>query len=566
MNRLAHVEWDERLCHYFAVTCRDWKNMSARSLPVLTCLLFAGLLQQASVAVAAAPGKPDRFAAVAPVMRCTGLRSTDLSTVTGANTAILEAAEVPGAAGYCRVLGRIEPRIRFEVHMPLSGWTQRFLQTGCGGLCGSLSLRLDDHTESCAPAAAGSLALASTDMGHEGGNDGGWAAADPQKKIDFGYRGVHLTALAAKALIRRFYGQPSRYAYFSGCSDGGREALMEAQRYPDDFNGIVAGAPALNFTVQNSFYHAGNALANTAADGHTILTANRLRVLHAAAIAACDARDGTRDGLISDPTRCDFDPHSVQCAAGQADDKCLSADEAGTASRIYAGARDAGGRKLVVGGPMPGSELSWAGVFVPENASAPIFSAIIADGSIRNLYYAEPLTANWTIRDLKFDAATLDSFTYRSIYDATNPDLTAFRQRGGRLIIWHGWSDPHISPLNSIEYYKAMQRQMGGSTVSDFTRLFLIPGLYHCGGGDGFTTFDTLTPLLEWVETGDAPAALRTVRAASPTNKTESVLNLLPYASKTTEAANWLGAKYMAPGIQQTCTALDGHMQCSRTL
>ena len=164
----------------------------------------------------------------------------------GAATRVTEAKSVPEArpAGYCSVRGRIAPEITFEVHLPLAGWTQRYLQLGCGGLCGSLRVRLDDHASACVPAANGTLTLASTDMGHEGGMDGRWAAGDEQKKLDFAYRGVHLTAVAAQELIRRYYGRSARYRYFSGCSDGGREALMEAQRYPQDFDGIAAGAPA----------------------------------------------------------------------------------------------------------------------------------------------------------------------------------------------------------------------------------------------------------------------------------------------------------------------------------
>jgi feruloyl esterase len=543
---------------------------------------------------------PPTLPAIAATVPCTSLAAADLQGVVDRPVHIRAAAEVTAgeAHPYCQVEGVIEPAVAFEVHLPVSGWTGRYVQLGCGGLCGMLHVRLNDHESSCVPAANGELVLASTDMGHEGGNDGTWAAGNPQARIDFAYRGVHVTALVAKALIARYYGQAPRYSYFSGCSDGGREALMEAQRYPNDFNGIAAGAAALNFTVQNSFYHAWNALSNTAANGTPILLASRLPILHAAALAACDALDGLKDGLIEDPRRCHFNPAAAQCRTGQDRAGCLTAAEVEVARRIYAGAHDANGRKLVVGGPMPGSELSWAGVYVPRAAGDHIFSATIADGSIRYLYYPDPLPSSWTLKDLKFDQATLDGYPYRGIYDATNPDLSGFAGAGGRLLMWHGWSDPHISPLNSIAYYTAVQQQMGAPKTAQFLRLFLMPGLYHCSGGDGLATFDVLTPLMAWVERGTAPDRLLAAHdnarpppqgpppepGAAPTgvNRTRPVFaypKLARYAGSGSmnDAGNfvaadpaqpppapveWLGARYMRPGLQQTCEANGLTLTC----
>jgi feruloyl esterase len=535
---------------------------------------------------------------VAPVMACAALKSADLAGVADRPVHVTAASEVRGAEAhpYCKVEGYVEPAVRFELHLPLTGWTQRYLQTGCGGLCGELHVRLDDHAKGCTPADNGALALASSDMGHEGGMDGAWAANDAQARIDFAYRGMHVTALVSKALIARFYGQAPRYAYFSGCSDGGREALMEAQRYPQDFNGIAAGAPALNFSVQNSFYHGWNAVSNTGPDGKPILLAARLPILHAAALAACDAADGTRDGLIDDPRNCKFDPASAQCKPGADPGQCLTAAEVEVARRLYAGAHDAQGRKLVIGGPMPGSELAWAGVYVPERADAPIFSAAIATGSVRNLYYPQALPQSWTLKDLKFDQATLDSFQLRAIYDATNPDLSRFNQAGGRLILWHGWSDPHISPLNTIAYYSAMQQVLGKQAVAGFARLFLFPGLYHCGGGDGLFQFDILTPLMAWVEGGAAPEMLLASHNTTPqrmgppdgppptpgiVDRTRPVFAYPKVAHYTGRGSiddpasfvaleptlpaptvHWLGEKYLVPGLQQVCSAEGAALRC----
>jgi feruloyl esterase len=453
---------------------------------------------------------------VAPVASCADLLSFDLSGPVGAKVQIRLANPVDDGrpAPYCRVLGTIDPAIQFEVRLPLTVWTQRYLQTGCGGLCGNLNINVG-RTEGCAPATNGEIALASTDMGHSngggrGGRGGGaednsWAVDNPQTRLDFGYRAEHLTAVAAKALIRKYYGQAPKYSYFSGCSDGGREALMEAQRYPGDFNGIAAGAPAMNFIAQNTFYHAWNARMNAGADGHAILTADKLPILHKAVLDACDEIDGLKDGLISNPAACTFDPAVTICKEGQYPASCLTPAQANTAREIYLGAHDAQGRKFVIGGPQPGSELAWQGVYVPQG-SGPIFSAGISLGTIRYLAYAKPLPAAFELADFHFDQATFDAIKpMHAIYDATDPDLSKFAAAGGKLLLYHGWSDPHISPLNSIAYYTAMQRLMGSAKVSQFSRLFLFPGGYHCNGGDGPFDFPLLALIMNWVEGGVAP-------------------------------------------------------------
>ncbi len=305
--------------------------------------------------------------AVAPAIDCTQLATADLSAVADAPIHITAAAPVADGkpAPYCKVTGYVEPQVKFEVRLPLSGWTQRFLQTGCGGLCGNLSIHVS-NAQTCPAAENGELALASTDMGHEGMNPS-WGD-DPKLRIDFAYRGVHVTTLAAKALIAKYYGRPAKYSYFAGCSDGGREALMEAERYPNDFDGITAGAPAMNFITQNTFYHGWNARVNTDANGHVILTADKLPILHAAALASCDAVDGNKDGLINDPRNCHFDPGVTLCKAGQDPSTCLTEAQVDTAREIYRGAHDAKGNQLVLSGPQVGSELAWKGVEVPRPA------------------------------------------------------------------------------------------------------------------------------------------------------------------------------------------------------
>ncbi len=458
-------------------------------------------------AAQAAPSRLAELPALKPSLACASLSSTDLSKAVGAKVLINAATEVAGEKPYCKVTGSIDPKINFEVRLPVQGWTQRYLQTGCGGLCGGIRLNAD-KAEDCTPVINGEIALASTDMGHQG-MEMGWGS-NAQQRADFAHRGVHLTALAAKALIKAYYGKAPRYSYFSGCSDGAREALMEAQRYPDDFDGIAAGAPALNFTVQNSFYHAWMALSNTRADGTSILNPADLVPLHKGALKACDAIDGLVDGQIDDPRRCKFDPVTVDCGNLYPESgKCLTSEQVAAARKLYAGARDAHGRKLVIGSVQPGSELSWTGVFIPRTPGGDIFGGRIALETINNLLFTPNPATPYTLASWKFDAATLASLEEaRKLYNADDPNLSSFAKRGGKLILWHGWSDPHISPLNTLDYYQEVGKAMGMAKRGAFARLFLFPAMYHCAGGDGPSNFALLSALMSWVEGGAAPQVM----------------------------------------------------------
>lgn len=469
---------------------------------------------------------------VVPVLDCDQLKIADLTGVADAPIHITSAEkmETGKPAPYCKVTGFVEPQVKFEVRLPLTAWTQRYLQVGCGGLCGHLSIHVEnDH--GCKAAEGGEFALASTDMGHEGNNPD-WGD-DPKLRIDFAYRGVHVTALAAKALIKRYYGQPARYSYFAGCSDGGREALMEAQRFPDDFDGVTAGAPAMNFTTQNTFYHGWNARVNTDAQGHAILTADKLPILHAAAMAACHANP-----VIQDPRTCHFDPAVTQCKPGEDTAHCLTAEQVEAARNIYQGAHDSKGQQLVMSGPEVGSELAWKGVYIPEGPDGRTISPTISQDTIKHLIYAHNPPPSFTLADFHFDQATFNAINpMHALYDATNPDLRQFADHHGKLILWHGWEDPHISPLNTIAYYSAVQSYMGAKTKS-FVRLYLFPGMYHCGGGEQPSAVDLLTPIMQWVESGKAPEALMV--NGSP--------EVLPYsANPKTDQPNWLGADYFKP-------------------
>jgi feruloyl esterase len=458
-------------------------------------------LLAAAAAVIAGPARAASTPSILPVKACESLSKLDLAGFADAPVHITRAllGKFRGVDA-CVVEGFVEPAVKFVVNLPPKDWSGRFLQVGCGGLCGHIP---DEYaqTHGCAALDGGGMAVAMTDMGHEG--PGPEFGDDPRLREDFAFRGVHETAAVAKAIVAAFYGRSADHSYFLGCSDGGREGLMEAEHFPADFDGITAGEPAMNFLIQNTFYHAWNALRNTAPDGKPILAAADLPALHRAALSACHAEDG----VIADPLRCAFDPAAAACKAGETAD-CLSPAQVETARAIYAGPRDAAGLALTPGGPQPGSELSWAGVFVPKPGSDFIFGRVIAGGAIEHLAFAPGEGAGLKLEDLRFDAATYEKMLPRhALYDATNPDISAFAKRGGKLILWHGLSDPHISPWNSIAYYQGVENVLG-EAARNSARLFLLPGVYHCEGGEGPVQTDVLSAILDWVEQGKAPDAL----------------------------------------------------------
>ena len=641
-------------------------------------LLLAGLLQ----GLAAAPAQgAQQLPPVAPRLPCSLNSFGDISLAEAPAQVTAVSTETVRGKPMCLIAGVISPQIRFIVRLPQQGWTQRYLQTGCGGLCGRLAI--GSPQRDCSFEKDGSLAMASTDMGHVSGAGGIWAAADMQLRVDFGYRAVHVTSLIAKELIRRYYGQAPKFSYFSGCSDGGREALMAAQRYPEDFDGIAAGAPSLIFTVQNSMYHGWNARVVRPDSDRPTITEDDLPILHRRAVQQCDAADGTRDGLISDPT-CTVDPHQWICpeppdaaqasgsprgpdttgpaasngpagtpgapasttsapastanttnttstastttagspaAPGRHADaftrsgerNCISARTADAVAEIYRGAHD-GEHRLVPGSALPGSELAWLRVIVPRNAvlqrqthqrsaddiSTPLHPApgpetplhpahdlprdashprqegpalsrtppahpmvplhspaagagrspgsdgetaasagtaidqVVLPPSARTvslksssdiipaLAYPGRFDPHWKLASFRFTRENLQKLApMHALLDASNPDLSAFRKAGGKLLMWHGLSDPNITPMNAIGYWQAVRDtlhpepldgQDGPSNtdprLDDLMRLFLIPGMYHCDRGEGLGSLDVTTPLMDWVEDGSAPETL----------------------------------------------------------
>jgi len=395
-----------------------------------------------------------------------------------------------GLPAFCRVVAALHPvpqsDIRIEVWLPLAGWNSRFLGVGNGGFSGSISYA------ALADGLKRGYATASTNTGHEGGS-GRFALGQPQKVIDFGYRAVHEMTGAAKHLVRQFYQRAARHAYWNGCSAGGRQGLQSAQRYPQDYDGIVAGAPALDWTGRAS--SALRVAAAVRATNDAALDAAALNTLRAGALAACDAADGVADGVIADPPHCRFDPGVLQCGAGGAA-ACLSPAQVATARAIYSSpVNPATGRSIT--GLFPGSEAgwsTWAGV-------APFGTAV------DHFRYIVKGDANWSPVAFDFDRdAPLAESQDANTINAMNPDLRAFFRRGGKLIQYHGWSDPQISPGASPQYYESVVQRIGSlEAVKRSHRLFMVPGMAHCAGGDGADRFDMLPALENWVERGIAP-------------------------------------------------------------
>jgi tannase/feruloyl esterase len=455
-----------------------------------------------------------------PKMECAALAGTDVSSAVGAGTGITSAALATAGPGYpvCDVKGVIAPQIQFQVQLPTQTYRQRYLQTGCGGLCGSLAINVQ-AANGCLPVADGTFAMASNNQGHVGGGsaDGNFGA-DPALRADFAERADHLTALAAKALVTAYYGQHPRFSYFDGCSQGGHEGLTEAQRHPTDFDGILAGAPASITTELNTFNQPWLARVNFDAAGRPILPANKLGPLHDAVMTRCDGNDGLVDGQLDDPRNCDFDPASIACPSASDGPACLTPAQVTAVRKIYSGAVTSRGEHLYPGGQPYGSELAWSPWFIAGTQSSTI-AWRIGNGWVKYLAFKKNPPVSFTLNDIAFDRPTFDrARELAGLYDAIDPDLSAFRRAGGKLILWHGWADQAIPATGTVAYYQAMRDRMGGlANTQRFARLFMFPGVLHCGGGAAPNTFDLLTPLMNWVENKAAPSK---VVASQPANGT----------------------------------------------
>lgn len=459
----------------------------------------------ASLLASPARGAP---ATPSPDDACTALRTADFVLPRYPDARVVEAVSVrddPAAPAHCRVRAYVGPRVQILAWLPAENWSGRLVVLGCGGKCGNLDdWRGYGHWRW--PLRRGD-AVAFTDMGHVGRStvDALWAREDLAARVDFGFRSTHLTTVTAKALVERRYGRAPDRSYFVGNSTGGRQGLMAAQRFPEDFDGIVAKCPLID-DVGTTTQLAWTLRSLARPDGTARLDGPAIRTLHAGALRACDAKDGRRDDSIDDPFACRFDPGTLVCTSGQREG-CLTADAAEAARLVYQGPVDGKGHALNAGGFAPGSELLWLGRYVTETGRMAYFRDFITEVLRYQMFERDPGPA-FTAEQFDFDHDPARMRLAGAISDATNPDLEKFRDRGGRLVMIQGASDAVIAPVGTVRYYERVQRTMGGAAATrEFARLFLLPGVDHCfaGPGVGADVFDSLDVVTHWVEQGVAP-------------------------------------------------------------
>jgi feruloyl esterase len=473
-------------------------------------------------AVAAALIVPHTASAAAT---CESLSSLSLpnTTITAAESVAAGAFSPGGGAGkgkaasfsdvpaFCRVAFTVKPSsdsdIRIELWMPSSGWNHKFEANGNGGWAGSIT------PATLATGVKLGYAASMTDTGHEGGS-ASFALGHPEKVVDFGYRSVHEMAVKSKAFINAFYGENPKYSYWNGCSQGGRQGLAEAQRYPDDFDGIVAGSPGVNW--------AGRAMHSVwiaqvvHKDEQSAIPQAKFQTVHSAVLAACDALDGVKDGVLEDPTRCKFDPKVLECKGADAPD-CLTPPQVESVRRMYTPVANSRTKHVEFAGFEPGSEMGWNTMAGPQpfGLGIDLFKYVV---------FKDP---NWDYKSMNWDSDVEATRKASVDMDALNPDVSKFIAHG-KIIQYHGWADPQIAPGSGLDYYKSVLEKLGGtSKVTPSYRLYMVPGMAHCGGGDGTSTFDMLTALEQWVESKKAPDQIVASRLRN--GQTDRTRPLCPY-------------------------------------
>ena len=467
--------------------------------------LLSGVVAMLAFALpaSAGDGRPSAPAA----QRCADLVGHQVR-VDHDNAVITAAAIVPAAAGQpenCSTSGTIG-NIHFVLQLPTQDWNQRYFQTGCGGFCGYVPIT------DCAKPLAGGFAVAAEDTGHQNRTDASWALNDRKAEIDWGYRSPHVMAVAAKGFIEAFYGRAPVYSYFQGCSTGGRQALSEAQRYPDDFDGIVAGAPALYQNYLAPLSQGYLETVNRDANHHVILPSAKLPLIHEAVLEECDGQDGAEDGVLADPESCDFDPATLQCPDDVDAADCLTSAQVAVYRAFLTPPVDSRGRQLYPGGLVVGSEDGWAGWSVGTDTS---FSGggTFAEQVLRYLAFPKDPGPTYSLYDFDPDRDAHKLRAMAQVFNADDVHLRRFHRNGGKLIVWHGWADPLISPEGTINYVRdAIAANGGRGATEDWLRLFLLPGVHHCTGGPGEDNVAWLDTVQRWVEDGVAPDSVEATK------------------------------------------------------
>jgi feruloyl esterase len=442
----------------------------------------------------------------------------------------IHAISVPAAnniPGYCKVTGMLAPEIAFEVSLP-EKWNSRFYMIGNGGHAGE-SLEDPGRISQRNDALRVGFAFAQTNTGHDSRKEpgGSFVMSNPQKAIDYAYRAVHLTAVTAKDITKDYYGKAVSKAYWNSCSNGGRQGLIEAQRYPEDFDGIVANAPwadQTGFTI--------GAMWNQRALSEAPVSNAKMTVVAAKVMEKCDAVDGLKDGVIDDPRKCSFNVKVdvPACAAGEDRPDCLTSAQADAIMKVYSGPISNG--KPYFPGYMPGSEMvvtagnsNWVGMIAGAQATAKPADFNLAEGTMRYLVQTPP-KPEWDYKTFDFDKDVhmLDEWSKKA--DAKNPDLSKFRKEGGKLLMTYGWADQILQPMMGVNYFEAAVAK-NGSNTTDFFRLFMVPGMSHCAGGIGTDRFDSMTVIVDWVEKNKAPSSIAASRVVN--NQVVRTRPLCPY-------------------------------------
>lgn len=430
-----------------------------------------------------------------------------VSALRYAETHDLRPEDRPSLPDYCRVRGYVRPAINFELRLPVSDWNGKFFMAGCGGLCGQIHAERLDYSNGINVALARDYAVVTTDAGHWGAHaaDGLWAYDNRAAERDWAWRALPEVARAAKAIIRSYYRRREEHSYFSGCSNGGRMAAMAAQRFPELFDGVIIGAPALDWRTL-AMHGAWTVQANTGADGKPILDPSKATMIAKAVMDACDAGDGAADGLIADPQSCAFDPQSLQCKAGSEDGACLTKTETGVLKKWYGGLPDAHGVDWKYN-IMPGSEPYWPTWLTPPEGRKGVMEAYLDNLFSYVLFERDP-GPSYSLHDFDLSPYPKSLDYMRALYRADNPDLSRFREAGGKAIMWQGWSDPGAVPGAAIGYYEDVVERAGGKDEADrFFRLFMVPGAGHCfeAPHQSAERFDPIAALEAWVEKDVAP-------------------------------------------------------------
>jgi len=488
----------------------------------------------------------------APPAPCTDLPGARF----GSEVKIDSATLVPATAKlpeHCDVRGTIWPENQFALKLP-AAWNKRLYMVGNGGTAGVISFAAVDNGVRLGYAAV------STNTGHDAAKEplATFARRGPdnpnadRKALDFGYLAVHETAVLAKKIIQAYYGEAARYSYWVGCSTGGRQGFSEAQRYPDDFDGLVIGAPAISITGLNM------RMMWNAQAGRGRIPAEKLPLLASAVYKKCDKLDGLEDGLIDDPRQCKIDPAHDLPACPESEDgaSCFSATQIEALTKIYGGAKNSAGKQLFPG-QIPGAEISalsgaartlksgWEGYIV----GADELPLPRAESSLKFMLLDPSPAPEWNYKSFNFDTDPAKIPANAHKINATNPDLSALKRRGGKIIHYHGWADTAVIPQLSTQYYESVVEKIGGKETREFYKLYMVPGMFHCSGGVGCSTVDWFSPLVDWVEKGAAPQTLIGKRVEG--GETKRTRPICPYP----EVARFKGAGSIDDAANFSCVA-----------